>query len=161
MDKILRYWSALCAASLWALPQVMPVPWHTVTGTVDSCTRHWYSPLTVSSSVNHNHKADKNHFHIFLVRLFFHGIFYFKSGCTILGLSRYPLFKYFLIKLLLADWWSRHRYMQMFHFLEGAAFPFLGLQWVYYSYCDGLVVAQTTCTLIHSPQWIPSEIEAH
>lgn len=47
---ILRYWRALWAASLWALLQEMPVPWHTVTGEVDSSTRHWYSPFTVSSS---------------------------------------------------------------------------------------------------------------
>ena len=48
---ILMYWRALCAASLWALLQEMPVPWHTVTGEVDSSARHWYWPFTVSSSV--------------------------------------------------------------------------------------------------------------
>lgn len=47
---ILRYWRALCAASLWALLQEMPVPWHTVSGEVESSTKHWYRPFTVSSS---------------------------------------------------------------------------------------------------------------
>lgn len=37
---ILMYCSALWAASLWALLQEMPVPWHTVTGEVDSSARH-------------------------------------------------------------------------------------------------------------------------
>lgn len=52
---ILMYWRALCAASLWALLQEMPVPWHTVTGEVDSSARHWYWPFTVSSSVGESH----------------------------------------------------------------------------------------------------------
>lgn len=49
---ILTYCRALCAASLWALPQEMPVPWHTVTGEVESSARHWYCPFTVSSSMS-------------------------------------------------------------------------------------------------------------
>lgn len=51
---ILMYWRALCAASLWALLQEMPVPWHTVTGEVDSSARHWYWPFTVSSSAKYS-----------------------------------------------------------------------------------------------------------
>lgn len=38
--EALMYCSALWAASLWALLQEMPVPWHTVTGVVDSSARH-------------------------------------------------------------------------------------------------------------------------
>lgn len=52
---ILMYWRALCAASLCALLQERPVPWHTVTGEVDSSARHWYWPFTVSSSVKYSH----------------------------------------------------------------------------------------------------------
>lgn len=53
---ILMYWRALCAASLCALLQEMPVPWHTVTGEVDSSAKHWYWPFTVSSSAKYRNK---------------------------------------------------------------------------------------------------------
>lgn len=52
---ILMYCRALCAAEFWALPLVIPDPWHTVTGLVDISTKHWYWPFTVSSSVTHKH----------------------------------------------------------------------------------------------------------
>lgn len=47
---ILRYWRARRAASPRAASLVTAEPWHTVAGWVDSSTRHWHSPLRLSSS---------------------------------------------------------------------------------------------------------------
>lgn len=49
---IFKYSSALRAALVWAVFDVLPDPWHTATGNVDNWTKHWNCPEYVFSSMS-------------------------------------------------------------------------------------------------------------